>query len=430
MHEKQHSRDDEDLKKSETYLRAVLDNVLDGIISIDNTCSVETFNPAAEKIFGYSAQEVIGRNVKMLMPEPFRSHHDMYVQNYLRTGFRKLIGIGKEVEGLRKNGRQFPLDLAVTEMRVDGRRKFIGIVRDITERKNSESELIRLNEDLEQRVRKRTMLLQGSNQALQESLLHLKQTQEQLVQTGKMAALGSLVSGVAHEINTPVGICVTAASFLELKARDLFEGITTGRMEATSVTKQLNAILEASASILTNLNRAAELVKSFKQVAVDQATEEKRSFMMKDYIDMVLMSLRPKYKRTGHTILVNCPDDLEIVGQPGVFSQIITNLVMNSLIHGFEGMEKGEIVFDISKEGDQCTFKYSDNGVGIPGENLKKVFDPFFTTRRAQGGTGLGLHIVYNLVDQKLNGRIECVDTFGKGVEFTIVFPCHPSSGG
>jgi len=426
MNENKHSGNNEDLKKSETYLRAVLDHVLDGIISIDESRIIETFNPAAEKIFGYSSHEVIGRNVNMLMPEPYRSQHDGYIQNYLRTGVRKIIGIGREVEGLRKSGRRFPLDLAVTEMVVDDGRKFIGIVRDITERKNTENELLRLNEYLEQRVKERTLLLQESNEALQQSLRHLKQTQDQLVQTGKMAALGSLVSGVAHEINTPVGVCVTAASFLELKARDLFDRLSAGVPEPSVIEKHMNAILEASTSIQTNLNRASDLVKSFKQVAVDQATEEKRKFLIKEYIDKVLLSLRPKYKRTGHTIEVNCMEDLEITGPPGVFSQIITNLVMNSLTHGFEGMEGGRIILNITKEGDQCTFEYSDNGVGIPEENREKVFDPFFTTRRAQGGTGLGLHIVYNLVNQKLKGRIQCSAVSGKGVRFTIIFPCEP----
>jgi PAS domain S-box-containing protein len=416
---------DEDLKESASYLRAVLSNVLDGIISINEERTVETFNCAAERIFGYEAREVIGRNVRMLMPEPYHSQHDGYIQNYLRTGVKKVIGIGREVEGRRKDGSRFPLDLAVSEMHMDGKRRFIGILRDITDRKKAADDLQRLNEELEQRVAKRTAMLQKSNQALETSMADLKKTQEHLVQNRKMAALGALVSGVAHEINTPVGVCVTAASYLELKVDELTRRIAAGSPEPASLKKPLDAIKEATGSILTNLNRAAELVKSFKQVAVDQATEEKRRFNLREYIDMVLLSLRPKYKRTGHTLEVNCPEDLEIVSYPGVISQILTNLVMNSLIHGFDGIEAGKIVLEVTIDQDQCVLRYSDNGVGMSGEDLGRIYDPFFTTKRAHGGSGLGMHIVYNLVTRRLDGRIECRSAPGEGTVFQIVFPTN-----
>jgi PAS domain S-box-containing protein len=418
-----HQPPDADHARSESYLRAVLSNVLDGIISINEDRIVETFNCAAERIFGYRADEVIGRNVRMLMPEPYRSEHDAYVQNYLRTGAKKVIGSGREVEGRRKDGSRFPLDLAVSEMQMDGKRRFIGILRDITDRKKAADDLRQLNEELEQRVAERTAMLQKSYQALEASMADLKRTQDQLVQNRKMAALGALVSGVAHEINTPVGVCVTAASFLELKVGDLRRRLAAGSPEPASVEKILDAIKEASGSILTNLNRASDLIKSFKQVAVDQATEEKRRFNLREYIDMILLSLRPKYKRTGHALEVNCPEELEIVSYPGVLSQILTNLVMNTLIHGFDGVEKGKIVLDATIDQDQCLLRYSDNGIGMSDENLKRIYDPFFTTKRAHGGSGLGMHIVYNLVTRRLGGRIDCRSAPGEGTVFEMVFP-------
>ena len=413
----------EALEKSESYLRAVLNHVLDGIISIDEDRVVETFNPAAERIFGYAAAEVIGQNVRMLMPEPYRSRHDSYVRNYLRTGNAKIIGIGREVRGRHKSGRIFPLDLAVSEMSVRGRRRFIGILRDITARKDAEKALRRMNEELEQRVAERTARLNETNSALQKSLEDLRNTQEQLVQTEKMAALGALVSGVAHEINTPVGVCVTAASYLELKTSELADMVEGHHLEDPRLNKYLKTATEALASISTNLNRAAELVKSFKQVAVDQTTEEKRRFNLKDYAEMVLMSLRPKYKKSGHTIELSCPDGIELTSYPGALSQIITNLLMNSLTHGFEGIPHGRIILDLSVNDEQCIVEYSDNGVGMPPEHVEKIFDPFFTTKRSRGGTGLGMHIVYNLVKQRLGGEIECTSAPGKGTLFTIAFP-------
>jgi PAS domain S-box-containing protein len=417
----------ESRENSESYLRAVLDHVLDGIISINEDRIVETFNPAAERIFGYGANEVIGQNIRMLMPEPFHSQHDGYVTNYLRTGEAKIIGIGREVRGRRKNGQTFPLDLAVSEMSVRGKRRFIGILRDITERKEAEETLRRLNEELEQRVAERTATLNETNRVLQVSLANLEKAQTHLVQTEKMAALGALVSGVAHEINTPVGICVTAASYLQMKTGEVIGQLTDGELDPDRLHKYLKTADEALGSIATNLDRAAELVKSFKQVAVDQATEDKRKFDLKDYIDMVLLSLRPKYKKTGHTIEVICPQKIEILSYPGAISQILTNLVVNSLTHGFSEVKKGRIGVDLSVHEDQCFIRYSDNGRGIPTDDLKKIYDPFFTTARGQGGTGLGMHIVYNLVTQRLNGQIDCSSSPDQGTVFTISFPYEPA---
>ncbi|RJQ83303.1 MAG: PAS domain S-box protein [Desulfobacteraceae bacterium] len=168
----------EDLQKSQSYLQAVLNNVLDGIISINEERIVETFNAAAERIFGYTAAEVIGRNVKMLMPEPYHNEHDSYVENYLRTGKAKIIGIGREVQGLRKNGQIFPLELAVSETRWSGERRFIGILRDITERKIAEEALQRLNETLEQRVTERTKLAEARARQLQNLAVELIKAEE------------------------------------------------------------------------------------------------------------------------------------------------------------------------------------------------------------------------------------------------------------
>lgn len=302
------------------------------------------------------------------------------------------------------------------------------VSHDITKRKMAEQELVRLNKELNERVNQRTAELLEANRALKESLDKLQRTQNQLVQSEKMASLGSLVAGVSHEINTPIGIGVTGASLLDERTREIEDMFSTGILKRSDLEKYIQTAGETSASILSNLRRASELIQGFKQVAVDQSTEEKRMFKLREYIDEVLLSLRPRYKRTNHTISVQCSDDLELNSFPGAFMQIITNLVMNSLIHGFEKTDHGHITIDVEPVDTLIVFRYADNGKGIEQDIVKKIFDPFFTTKRGQGGTGLGLHIVYNLVTQTLNGEIECESTPGEKTEFTIRIPtaCKP----
>jgi signal transduction histidine kinase len=239
-----------------------------------------------------------------------------------------------------------------------------------------------------------------------------------------MAALGNLVAGVAHEINTPLGVGITAASFLNEKTEEYIGKYKNGGLKRSDLEKYTGIASESSAMILTNLNRAADLVKSFKQVAVDQSTDERRKFNLKEYLDKLLFSLEPNFKKTKHTVTLNCPEDLVISSYPGVFSQIITNLIMNSMVHGFKEVNDGKIKIDIYKEENLIALCYTDNGMGMDTETLEKVFDPFFTTNRSSGGTGLGMHILYNLVTQSLGGQMECTSTPDKGVVFLIRIPC------
>jgi PAS domain S-box-containing protein len=300
-----------------------------------------------------------------------------------------------------------------------------GFIIDVTDLVRAEEGLRRLNEELEQRVTDRTRELRQANQALEKSLVSLRQTQAHLVESEKMAALGSLVAGVAHEINTPVGIGVTAASFLDMKTNTLSALLTDDRLQRSDLERYVKTATETAGIILDNLSRAADLINSFKQVAVDQTAEECRFFLLREYIESIIVSLRPSYKRTGHTIHVACPPELEIVSYPGAFSQIISNLVMNSLNHGFDGIEAGRIDLHASRVDDTLRFRYSDNGKGMPPEVKKKIYDPFFTTKRVPDGTGLGMHIVYNLVTQVLNGTITCISTEGEGTVFNISIPLN-----
>ena len=250
-----------------------------------------------------------------------------------------------------------------------------------------------------------------------------KELEQKLILSEKMAALGSLVAEATHEISTPVSTGITAVSSLNEKTREMEELFHDEEMTRSALEAYLTTGKEVSQIVLSNLKRAAELIRSFKVVAVDRCSEERRQFNVREYLDEILLSLRPKLKKTRHTVTVNCPGDLELDNDPGAFSQIISNLVVNSLIHGFENTDQGKIVIDISQENDTVVLKYSDNGKGIEKDHLAKIFDPFFTTKRGKGGSGIGMNIVYKLVTQKLNGHIECASTPGVGTTFTIQIP-------
>ncbi|MBD0388688.1 MAG: GAF domain-containing protein, partial [Nostoc sp. C3-bin3] len=249
------------------------------------------------------------------------------------------------------------------------------------------------NRTLERQVTERTEALQDKNQQLAATLEQLQLTQKKLVESEKMASLGGLVAGVSHEINTPVGIGITAASLLADKTTEFFELYKSGKMKRSQLEKFLDTAMQSSTMVLSNLNRAADLIQSFKQVAVDQSTEDQRTLNLKQYLSETLIPLRAKLRTTHHQVEIRGDDAISLFTYPGALSQIITNLVMNSLTHAYSLEDAGHLVFDVKQEGEQVLIKYTDDGKGIPKENLSKIFDPFFTTKRGQGGSGLGLHI-------------------------------------
>ncbi len=252
---------------------------------------------------------------------------------------------------------------------------------------------------------------------------NLKATQSLLVTQEKMASLGSLTAGIAHEINTPLGISVSAASLLEEKTRVLSEAFQNGKMKLSDLDNYLDVATQSNNMLMSNLKRAAELVQSFKQVAIDQSSEELRTFNLKEYLQEILIQLSPKIKQTKHKIEIQGSEDIIITSYPGAFSQIITNLVINSLVHAYEPEYSGLIVISFHQDDNSLILEYVDDGKGIEPENLQKIFDPFFTTKRNQGGSGLGLHILFNIVNQKLSGTIECESKLGLGTKFIIKIP-------
>ena len=258
--------------------------------------------------------------------------------------------------------------------------------------------------------------------AILRDISDIRNAQEQLIQSEKMAALGGLVAGVAHEINTPVGISITAASSLAEETNQMATQFEQNKITRASFKDYLDTINQSTRLIQTNMEKAASMIQSFKQVSVDQSTEQHRKFKLREYLEDVIRSLYPKLKEKDIKINLEIDDNLELDSFPGAFSQIITNLVLNSLTHGFKEKDEGKIEIKARLEKDKLDLEYSDNGKGILAENLSKIFEPFFTTSK-KTGTGLGLHIVYNLVTHKLNGSINCESEPGKGAKFNIEVP-------
>lgn len=257
---------------------------------------------------------------------------------------------------------------------------------------------------------------------LSETLAKLKTTQEQLIESEKMAALGNLVAGVAHEINTPIGNSVTAASTLAEETTSFTTSVIAGQLKRSTLNNYLDLATEASEIILSNLQRAGELIQSFKQVAVDRTSLESRTFALKSYLSEILITLEPQLKKTPHQVTVTGDDTILINSYPGAFAQITTNLITNSITHAYPTNKPGYIQLDI-QQSEQIVIQYRDDGCGIEKQYLDKIFQPFFTTNRDHGGSGLGMHIVYNLVTQKLKGTIKVTSEVNLGTIFTITIP-------
>ncbi|MCG8507923.1 MAG: ATP-binding protein [Rhodospirillales bacterium] len=284
-----------------------------------------------------------------------------------------------------------------------------------------QSTIEQLHEEVEERTE--------AEEVLRQTVEKLRETQTELVKAEKMASLGGLVAGIAHEINTPIGVGVTAISHLREKVSDLEQAFTGGTLAKTAFEDFVDATKQSTEIISANLGRASELIKSFKQVAVDQSSEEVRDIALLDYVDQVLLSLRPQLKRTPHEISVEGDRSIHISTHPGALSQIVTNLIMNSLSHAYDDGSSGHIRIFVEPSGQTVKLTYADDGQGMEESVRAKVFEPFFTTKRGTGGSGLGMHIVYNLITQTLGGNVTCRSAPGKGTAFDILIPTNRTGG-
>lgn len=285
----------------------------------------------------------------------------------------------------------------------------IETVIDVTQLKKIQTNLEDLNRELEARVEARNQ--------------ELRRAMGQLVQSEKLAALGSLVAGVAHELNTPIGNVMAVASTLTEEATQFGQRLVSGQARRSEVEKAVQRLEEASKLIERNASRAAKLINDFKEVAVDQASSRRRHFNLQDMVNEVLHTTKPVFKSANHHIEVDIPAHVQMDSFPGPLEQIFTNFLTNSVHHGFDNRDDGTIRIVAAMDTHSVRILYTDNGCGIPAANLPHIFEPFYTTKLGRGGSGLGLYIVYNLVTSLLGGSIAVSSPPGVGTQIELVLP-------
>jgi PAS domain S-box-containing protein len=339
----------------------------------------------------------------VLAPGPFHKARDLWAQA-LKTGTPLEI----ELSLRGRDGEYRPFLTRAVPLRESSGAVYgwIGTHIDISERKRSEQEI------------------RGARDAAEAALRNLQETQNSLIEAEKLAALGRLVAGVAHEINNPVGTSLTVASALERKTALFAAEAAQGSLKRSSLNEFLKISREASAQLVANLNRAAELIQSFKQVATDRNYSNQRIFDLGILTEQVAMSLRPGLGKQNLVLNVDCPPELMMNSYPGPYGQVLTNLFLNSVAHAFPDGRAGAMNIAVRASGtDNVEIVFSDNGCGMSHDVRRQAFDPFFTTRRDQGSTGLGLHIVHSIVTNYLGGRLNLTSEHGAGTQIQLILP-------
>jgi PAS domain S-box-containing protein len=422
------------LRDSESRMVQVLHGTPVPTFVIDAQHRVVHWNPACERILGFSAQEMMGKTdvwrVFYPGPRPVMANlivdgsdtgalRDFYgetcARSYVNPDAFESVGFFAHMD----QGAGRWLHFCASPLR-DGQGQVVGAIEtlmDITEQKKAEDRVRLLNEDLELRVHARTNELAQANEELRTAI-------DQLVQAEKLASLGRLVAGVAHELNTPIGIMVTVASTQQQVAQDLAQALAGGAMTRSALSQFVARSQEGAELLLGSAKRAAELIQNFKQVAVDQTTDQLRDFDLAHLLSDVLSVIAHVLTKTPVKLVQQLEPGIAMHSYPGPLGQVVTNLVMNALLHGFEANQTGTIEVSCRHNEDHVLVTVRDDGQGIPPAILDKIFDPFFTTKLGQGGTGLGLYISHNIVHGPLGGSLSVQSNPGMGTTFTLKFPC------
>ncbi len=424
-------------------LQALFNAALEvAIIATDTAGKINVFNLGAQKMLGYTAQEVLGQSLTHFhLESEIQQRASELTQQLGRpiAGFEIFSALSQQGSSeihnwtyVRHDGGQLQVSLVTSAVIdehgvVDG---FLCIARDISEQVVAQGKLLELNQQLDLRVQQRTQALQESTHQLEKTLEHLQMAKAQLVQSEKLAALGSIVAAVAHELNTPLGISVTLASTMHFSTEAMEKDLIAGNLRRSQLDHYVNSIHQGTEMLERSLDRACILVNNFKQVAVDQTSEKRRAFHLKEVIDGVVELITTSLRKTPYTLALDVAHDLQMDSYPGAIEQIVSNLVNNSVLHGFEGREQGQMRLSAWAEvaggagaADLIHLQFCDDGIGMDENVVRHIFDPFFTTKLGKGGSGLGMSICYNLVTGPLGGSISVCSVPGQGSTFTLILP-------
>lgn len=369
-------------------------------------------NPAWQTLLGYTRDELIGHDATL--------HEAILSNTVVQEVFAQLRQTG-ELGGVlgklrRKSGETLWVDVYMRLVNFQDQHLVICSMLDITDKRIMEQELRHINIALEERIAHRT-------QRLSETIEHLQNAQTQLVQAEKLASLGSLVAGVAHELNTPIGNGMMSVSTLEYRLKAFRDKLSVG-LRKSDLEAFVAQVETATDIALRNLQRASELVTSFKQVAVDQTSSQRRPFDLAAVVHEIVLTLQPTFKHSPIEVTVEVPDGIEMNAYPGPLGQVITNLIQNALIHAFPDRDSGrvDVIGQLRPDG-WVEIRVQDDGVGIPADVMGRIFDPFFTTRLGKGGSGLGLHIAHNIITGVMGGQLTVHNRDTGGSVFKIVCP-------
>ena len=386
-------------------LQLIYDTAPIGLACLSPDCRYLQINQRLTEICGISVEDHLGRSVRDCVPA-LADSVEQIVRSILETG-EPVTGI--EVAGQRADQPEERSWITYWHPLRAPSGEIVAVnvaAEEITARKRSEQEMRRAREAAEQ------------------ALENLRETQASLVEAEKLAALGRLVSGVAHEINNPVGSSLTVASSLQGRCEVFAAEVARGEVRRSSLNDFIDAVTRASTQLVANLNRASDLVQSFKQVATDRSRLERRSFDLCDLTDQVLVGLRPELRRRSLVLRLDCQPGLAMDSLPGPYGLVLTNLVHNSIVHAFPDHRTGTVTVKAAEFGtDSVEINVSDDGCGMSPEVRRQAFDPFFTTRRHEGATGLGLHIVHSMVVDQLEGRLSLASEPDKGTTVRLVLP-------
>jgi PAS domain S-box-containing protein len=386
-------------------LQLIYDTAPIGLAYLSPDCRYLQINRRLTEICGISVEDHLGRTVRDCVPG-LADAVEAIVRSIMETG-EPVTGI--EVNGQRTGQNEDRCWITYWHPQRGPNGNIVGVnvaAEEITERKRSEREV------------------RGARDAAEAALHHLQEAQASLIESEKLAALGRLVAGVAHEINSPVGTSLTVASVLERKREEFAAEVARGDLKRSSLIEFLEVVEDASKLLATNLNRAAELVQSFKQVAVDKSYQDQRHFDLGDFTEQVLRSLRPALQKNNLALNFDYEPDLAMDSYPGPYGQALTNLFLNSVAHAFPDGKGGTIDIVLRPSGtDHVEILFDDNGCGMSLDVRRQAFNPFFTTRRDGGRIGLGLHIVHNIVTNRLGGELHLDSAPGKGTKIRITLP-------